>query len=257
MNPTPCDYIAENIGELFGCSPLNGYTRIRTPYLYPDGDVIDLFLNQTDGGSSTLTDLGETLGWLRTQTVSERKTNRQRRLIEDVCLTHGVELYRGMLMVRVKDFDKMAEAISRLSQAALRVSDLWFTFRSQAAASINDEVEEFLAAREIRFERGERLIGRSGRTWRVDFHTRTTETSALVNVLSTGSRPSAHRMAEHTLATWHDLSNLRLGPEGLRFVSLFDDELDVWTPEDFALVEYVSEVAYWSRRDEFAELLIR
>ncbi len=256
MNPTPCDYIAENMGELFECSSISGYTRIRTPYLYPDGDVIDLFLSQTDGGSSTLTDLGETLGWLRTQMVSERKTDRQRRLIEDVCLTHGVELYRGMLMVRVKNFGEVAEAVSRLSQAALRVSDLWFTFRNQAAASINDEVEEFLAAREIRFERGERLIGRSGHTWRVDFHTRTAERSALVNVLSTGSRPSARRQAEHTLATWHDLSNLRIGPESLRFVSLFDDELDVWAPEDFSLVEDVSEVAYWSRKDEFAEMLV-
>lgn len=256
MSLTPCDYIAENMGELFDCSPVGDYTRIRTPYLYPDGDIIDLFLSQTGNDSSTLTDLGETLGWLRTQTVSERKTDRQRRLIEDVCLTHGVELYRGMLMVRVKDFDEMSEAISRLSQTALRVSDLWFTFRNQAAASINDEVEEFLAAQEIQFERGERLVGRSGRTWRVDFHTRTSEKSALVNVLSTGSRPSARRMAEHTLATWHDLSNLQIGPESLRFISLFDDELDVWAPEDFGLIEDVSEVAYWSHKDEFAELLI-
>ena len=256
MSLTPCDYIAENMGELFDCSPLGDYTRIRTPYLYPDGDVIDLFLSGTGNGSSTLTDLGETLGWLRTQTVSERKTDRQRRLIEDVRLTHGVELYRGMLMVRVKDFDEMSEAISRLSQAALRVSDLWFTFRNQAVASINDEVEEFLAEQEIQFERGERLLGRSGRTWRVDFHTRTSERSTLVNVLSTGSRPSARRMAEHTLATWHDLSNLQIGPERLRFISLFDDELDVWAPEDFGLVEDVSEVAYWSHKDEFAELLI-
>lgn len=256
MNPTPCDYIAENMGELFDCSPLGDYTRIRTPYLYPDGDVIDLFLSQTENGSSTLTDLGETLGWLRTQTVSERKTDRQRHLIEDVCLTHGVELYRGMLMVRVKDFNEMSESVSRLSQAALRVSDLWFTFRNQAAASINDEVEEFLSAQDIRFERGERLVGRSGRTWRVDFHTRTAERSALVKVLSTGSRPSARRLAEHTLATWHDLSNRRIGPESMRFISLFDDELDVWTPEDFGLVEEVSEVAYWSHKDEFADLLI-
>jgi hypothetical protein len=255
MNPTPCDYIAESMGELFDCSPVGDYTRIRTPYLYPDGDVIDLFLSPVDNGPSTLTDLGETLGWLRTQTVSERKTDRQRRLIEDVCLTHGVELYRGMLMVRVKDYGEMSEAISKLSQAALRVSDLWFTFRSQVTASINDEVEDFLSEMEISFERGERLIGRSGRTWRVDFHTRTAERSTLVNVLSTGSRPSARRMAEHTLATWHDLSNLRIGPEGLRFISLFDDELDVWAPEDFGLVEGVSEVAYWSRKDEFAELL--
>lgn len=252
--PTPCDYIAENMGELFECLPVNGRTRIRTPYLYPDGDVIDVFLMEDDF-PTTLTDFGDTLGWLWTQTVSSRRTSRQQRLIEDVCLTHGVELYRGMLMVRVRRREMLPEAVVRLSQAALRVSDLWFTFRSQTTASINDEVEEFLLDRDIRFDRGERLVGRSGRTWSVDFHTRTAERSALVNVLSTGSNASARRMAEHTLATWHDLSNLRIAIEGMRFVSLFDDELDIWTPEDFGLVEQVSEVAYWSRKDEFAELI--
>ena len=252
--PDPCEYIAESMGELFECSPVNGLTRIRTPYLYPDGDVIDVFMTN-EGFPATLTDFGDTLGWLWTQTVANRRTSRQQRIIKDVCLTHGVELSRGRLMVRVKSPRDLAEGVSRLSQAALRVSDLWFTFRSQTGVSINEEVEEFLVGLDVGFERGERLIGRSGRTWRVDFHTRTAERSALVNVLSTGSKPSARKLAEHTLATWHDLSNYRLGREALRFISLFDDELDVWTPEDLGLVEDVSEVAYWSRKEEFAELL--
>jgi hypothetical protein len=253
--PVPCDYIAENMGELFECSPVNGHTRIRTPYLYPDGDVIDVFM-VNDRYPTTLTDFGDTLGWLWTQTVANRRTNRQQRLIQDVCLTHGVELYRGMLTVRVNGPAELSEAVTRLSQAALRVSDLWFTFRSRTAASINEEVEEFLTGREIGFDRGERFVGRSGRTWRVDFHTRTLERSALVNVLSTGSRQAARRIAEHTVATWHDLSNYRLGREQVRFISLFDDDLDVWTPEDFILVEDLSDVAFWSRKDEFAELLV-
>lgn len=251
---TPCDYIAGGMGELFECSPINGYTRIRTPYLYPDGDVIDLFLTE-DGG--TLTDLGETLGWLRMQTVANRKTARQRRLIEDVRLTQGVEFFRGMLMVRVRRMEDISDAVSRLSQAALRVADLWFTFRGQTAASINDEVEEFLEEREIKFERGEKLAGRSGNTWNVDFHVRAADHSSLVNVLSTGSRATARRVVEHTVATWYDLSHLRLGPEGLKFISLFDDELDVWGPEAFEFVGGLSDIAYWSRKDDLTELLTR
>lgn len=252
--PTPCDYIAESMGGLFECAPINGHTRIRTPYLYPDGDVIDVFL-VNDDFPATLTDFGDTLGWLWTQTVSNKRTAKQQRLIEEVCRTHGVELFRGMLTVRVNTSAGFPEAVTRLSQAALRVADLWFTFRSQTNATVNDEVEEFLESRYIAYDRRERLIGRSGNTWTVDFHTRTRNRSALVNVLSTGSKVSARRIAEHTLAAWVDLSNYKMGAENLRFVSLFDDDLDVWTPESFALVEDVSEIAYWSHRDEFAELL--
>jgi hypothetical protein len=43
----------------------------------------------------------------------------------------------------------------------------------------------------------------------------------------------------------------RVGPEALRFISLFDDTSDVWTEEDFRLVEDLSTVTRWSRPDEF------
>ena len=105
--------------------------------------------------------------------------------------------------------------VSRVAQAALRVSDLWFTFRAQAVQSITDEVADFLEDRELGFERSERLAGRSGRGWMVDFH----------------------------------------GPEALTFVSLFDDTADVWADEDFRLVEPLSMVSRWSRPDELAAVL--
>ena len=105
--------------------------------------------------------------------------------------------------------------VTRVAQAALRVSDLWFTFRAQAVQYITDEVADFLEDRELGFERSERLAGRSGRGWMVDFH----------------------------------------GPEALTFVSLFDDTADVWADEDFRLVEPLSMVSRWSRPDELAAVL--
>ncbi len=251
----PCEQISRQIGELFSCSPMNGYVRIRTPYMYPDGDVIDLFLKER-AGEATLSDLGETLRWLRMQTVAQRRSPKQRQLIQDVCLTHGVELYRGMLLVRVQPPLELAAAVTRLAQAALRVADVWFTMRTRSVESVTDEVEDFLREREIPFERGERIPGRSGRVWSPDFHTRHPRRSTLVYVLSTGSRAVARGVAEHVLAAWYDLSHLQMGPEALRFVSLFDDTLDVWTPEDFHLVDELSEVCRWSRPDELAEKLV-
>lgn len=253
----PCEQISQQIGELFVCSTLNGYVRIRTPYLYPDGDVIDLYLKQNggNGGEATISDLGETLRWLRMQTVAQRRSPKQHQLIQDVCLTHGVELFRGMLTVRVQMPDELGKGFTRLAQAALRVADLWFTMRTRAVESVTDEVEDFLREREIPFERGERIPGRSGRIWIPDFHTRHSRRSALVYVLSTGSRAAARGVAEHVLAAWYDLSHLQVGPDALRFVSLFDDTVDVWTPEDFRLVEPLSDLARWSHPDEFARKL--
>jgi hypothetical protein len=252
---TACETISKHIGELFVCSPHDTYVRVRTPFMYPDGDMVDLFIAGQEGaGALTLTDLGETLRWLRMQTGSLKRSPKQRRMIEDVCVTQGTELFKGMLLLRVNGPQDLAKAVVRLGEAAVRVSDLWFTLRARAVESLTDEVAEFLTEREIAFDRGERLAGRSGRWWPVDFHTRTPTRSALTYVLTTGSRASARGVVEHVVAAWYDLSHLTAA-EGTGFVSLFDDTVDVWAPEDFRQLEPLSNIARWSRPDEFEGLL--
>ena len=249
-----CRDLREGLGALFTCSEQGDYQRIRTPYLYPDGDNIDLFC-QVQGDVVTVSDLAETTGWLRMQSMALRRSPKQTQLIEDTCATHGIEFYRGMLQARRRPGDNLAQVVTRVAQAALRVSDLWFTFRTQAVQSITSEVADFLVEREFRFEPGERLAGRSGHGWTIDFHVRAEQRSSLVLVLSTGNRVAARRVSEHVVAAWHDLNHLVAGPEALRFVSLFDDTADVWADEDFKMVEPLSAISRWSRPDEFAAVL--
>jgi len=247
---TPCELITKQMGLLFTCEHVNQYIRIQTPFLYPDGDIIDIFY-QEEGDTITLTDLGETIRWLGMQTVAQRKSPRQRQLIADVCLNHNLVLYRGMLTVSVRRSDDLTSAVMKLAQGILRVSDLWFTFRSQAGESIADEVEDLLQEHHVAFERSPRVSGRSTTVWRPDFQTRRKDHNTLIRVLSTGSRATTRDLVARTSAMWHDLSYLTVGQETFRFISLFDDTLDVWNEEDFRLVEDISDIAYWSRSDEF------
>jgi hypothetical protein len=252
---TPCTSIQEQMGELFRCADVGNYIRIRTPFMYPDGDYIDLFCERASDETTTLSDLGETVRWLKMQTIAPRRSPKQNQMIQDVCLTHGVEFYRGMLLVRCRPGDNLAMVVMRLSQAALRTADIWFTFRTRAAESATDEVAEYLAEKNIPHERNVTLAGRSGKTWPIDFYTRTAKRSALVHVLSTGSRGATRRLTDHVVAAWHDLSQLKVGPEALHFVSLFDDTSDVWSAEDFRQLEDLSDIARWSEPDELAQLL--
>ncbi|HKG60596.1 MAG TPA: DUF1828 domain-containing protein [Pyrinomonadaceae bacterium] len=249
---TPCERL-EVLSEMFNCTEINNHTRIRTPYLYPDGDVIDLYLTM-EGPQAVLTDFGESLSWLKSQTVSRKKSVKQRQLLNDICLTYGVELYHGALTLRVANDDNFALLVTRISQAALSVADLWFTFRSRLIESVTDEVEDFLSERQIAYERNEPFAGRSGKVYRIDFHTRTPARTSLVNVLSSGSQAAAGRIVDHVVTGWYDLNHLKVGQQ-LRFVSLFDDTMDVWTPENIRLVNELSEVAYWSYPDDLEELL--
>lgn len=250
---TLCHDLGSQLGALYSCSEQAPYTKIRTPYLYPDGDVIDVFAKHSEAGV-TLTDLGESLRWLRMQTTSPKRSPKQRKLIEDACLTHDVELFKGMIIARASHGD-LAQVVTRVAQAAMRVSDLWFTLRSRAVESIADDVADFLEERTIPSDRFVKLPGRSGRTWNIDFQTHTDRRSCLVTVLSTGSRSAARSIADHAVAAWHDLSHMRV-QQSLQFVSLVDDTADVWSDQDLKLVESLSEIARWSRPDEF-ELFLK
>ena len=250
-----CEQFKDGLGELFICSEHGEYQRIRTPYLYPDGDNIDIFCKQ-QGDVVLVSDLGETTRWLRMQTVAPRRSPKQKALIEDACQTHGVEFYRGMLQARCRPVDQLAAVTFRVAQAALRVSDLWFTFRTRSFESVTDEVAEFLTEKQFQFDRGEKLTGRSGRIWSPDFHVRTVTRSSLVYVLSTGSRSAARGIVNHVHTAFYDLNLLAVGPEALKFVSVFDDTADVWSDEDFRLAEQISTIARWTQPDKFTQILV-
>ena len=246
-----CRDLQIGVGHLFTCSEHGEYLRIRTPYLFPDGDYIDLFC-KVEGQEVMVSDLAEVTGWLRMQSASLRRSPKQKRLIEDVCMTHGIEFHRGMLQARCRSGDELAQVVTQVAQAALRVSDLWFTLQMRAVQSITDDVADFLTEQALRFDRSMKLTGRSGRAWTVDFRVQTKMRGSLVQVLSTASRSAAHRLSEHVLATWHDLHHFS---EDRTFVSLFDDSFDVWADEDYRLIESVSTVSYWSKPEEFAAVL--
>ena len=137
----------------------------------------------------------------------------------------------------------------------MRVSDLWFTLRSQTLQTTADEVDEWLREKRINFERGVQRIGRSSQNWTIDFYTRTERRAALVFLLGTGSRGAVRRITEHVLAGCVDLNHLKTSEPGLEFVSLFDDTEDVWRDGDFGLVENYSKIALWSRPDEVERIL--
>ena len=252
---TLCAALQQAVPPLFVCSPApQEGVRVRTPMLYPDGGVVDVFVLERNG-RYVVTDFGDALGWLGLQSSSRQRSTKQNALIHDVCQTLRVDRYYDQLMLRSVAKDELGEAVLRVAQAAVRVSDIWFTLRSQTLQTVADEVDEWLREREIVFEREVKKQGRSTQNWTIDFETRTESRSCFVFILATGARPAVRRMTEHVVAGCVDLNHLKVGQPSLAFVSLFDDTEDVWESRDFFLVGEVSKIARWSHRDEFASLL--
>ena len=250
-----CVSVGRTLPPLFTCAPApHEGVRVRTPFLYPDGGVVDVFILER-GQQYTVTDFGDALGWLWLQSISRRLSRRQELLVQDVCRTLRVEHSNDQLVLRAVTEETLGESVLRIAQAVVRVSDLWFTLRSQSLQATEDEVDEWLRERGIPFERQVTRQGRSARDWTINFETQTDNRTSLIFLLSTGSRGAVRRITEHVLAGCVDLSHLRARQPNLAFVSLFDDTVDVWRPEDFQFVEEHSEIARWSAPDEFERLL--
>lgn len=259
MNSTSlCAAIRDGLPALFECTPApREGVRVRTPMMYPDGGIVDVFILER-ADSYTLTDFGEALAWLRMQTVNPRRTPKQLGLIQDVCQTLGVELHHGQLILRSLSFDELSDGVTRLAQAEVRVSDIWFTMRMRSFKSTSEEVNEWLLERSINFKAGVRHRGRSGRDWTIDFEIYTYRRTSLLFLLSTGSRTAASRLTEHVVAGCIDLRHSQihqLHADSVSLVSLFDDNSDVWRDEDFRLASEVSEVALWSQQDRLEAIL--
>ncbi len=252
-----CASIGQALPPLFMCSPApTEGVRIRTPLLYPDGDVVDVFVLER-GSNYTVTDYGDALGWLSLQSISRQRSPKQQMLIRDVCQTLRIDpdLFQDQLMIRGVMKGALGESVIRVAQAAVRVSDLWFTFRSQSHQTTAEEVDEWLREKEIHFERQVVRQGRSTQNWTIDFEIRINNRTSLTFLLSTGSRGAANRIMEHVLAGCVDLSHLKERQPGLEFVSLFYDLSDVWQEQNFNLVSQHSEIARWSDPDQFERIL--
>ena len=95
-----CSTVGRSLPPLFVCSEAEPEgVRVRTPMLYPDGGVVDVFVLPRGNGYD-VTDFGDALGWLWLQSVSPRRSARQETLARDVCQTLRIELCNDQLVVR-------------------------------------------------------------------------------------------------------------------------------------------------------------
>ena len=255
-----CDEIRQTVGSQFVCSKQGAYTRIDTPYLYPDGDYISLFCETRDN-AVTVTDLAETISWLWMQSATQQLSSKQNQLIQDTCTSHGVQFEEGMLQARCEPGKPLGEVVTRVAQAAIRVSDLWFMSRAAAgkarrSRSIVGEVAHYLTEINCTYDRDWKTDGKSGNSRTLDFRVHASQSASsnagfsLIHVLSAGNRAGARSKCDRAVAVWYDLEHTAENR-----ISLFDDTADIWQSGDYQLLEKLSQVARWSRQEEFARLM--
>lgn len=264
MEIVGCDNLQQYVADfslVSDCSIVkNGAVRFATPFTYPDGSHIDLFLKSKDDlfDQFVLSDYGQTYEYLFAMGFNIWGTAKRQQFVQDICTGLGVLYKQNAFEISFAqaDIKHLPSFITRLTQACLRITDLSFTQRILTYDSFEDEVEEVIALTEVPYKTDVAFTGRwANEPVKVNFLVEGKNTSSLVRTLSAKSSYPSHNMALEIYVGWESLEAYR---SQFQFVTVYDDRTAMPKDSDFArLFEISTTLAFPSQNDEFRTEILR
>lgn len=221
----------------------DGSLRLATPFRYPDGTQIDVFL-KVDGDlfeGFELSDKGQTTAYLLDLHVKPWTSQKRKQTLADICTTLGVEQEGGAFRVRLKkeQMKDLPDAMLRLAQVCIRVADLAYTQRLRAPLALTEDFEEFIVTLDRPYQPGVKIAGQYGKEVSFDFLVEGQRMRSLVQILSTANRFAAHTLSNEAFARWYDITPTR---NDFQCLTVYDSSNDVFREEDLKRLESVSNI---------------
>lgn len=122
--------IRQNLPSLFQCAqiPHSGLLRIPTPFQYPDGGIVDIFVEPRPNaeGEYEVSDMGDAWLFLSIHTPEEEPSPLQISLADEIRSTIGVEEEHGLLKAKAASREHIAAAVLKIAQATCQISAVSF-----------------------------------------------------------------------------------------------------------------------------------
>lgn len=231
----------------FKCIKGDEFIRIITPYLYPDNDLIEVFVQEKSPDSFIVTDLGETLRHLHSQGFDVFSTSKRKFLYETITSRSNLKAMKGEL-IRETTPDKLGEAIFDVISTSKALGDLIYTSIAYEPAVFVHEVEQYLKENDIHYEKNIPIIGATGKKYRIHLRVLNHQES-LMEILSPKSRSGIKQKVDGAFRIWYDIDK-----EARKFSVLNDVDFE-WKAPDIRILNEVSEVILWSKKEKILDLL--
>ena len=252
MTMPSCEEVIGNyLAELkvdFECSPSANGWFLSTPFVKPDGEGIEIELQALPNGRISMTDMGDTLGYLYVNglTLSQTVIANARQIAKP----HGVLLQRGQLNVQVVPAS-IGAGVQSMIQTILAVTDLIQKRRPTSNVRFDDEVESLIIHRGIPYDVAFPVPGTRERHT-VKFHVNSDKNLLIQPVSAAGEAP-ARSWAERWAYRFSDI--LRENSHWRPIVVLDDRRTrsEAWSVH--ALTPVKEYVLMWSQRRNLETLL--
>lgn len=249
--------IREGIAGLYDCEDgPNGSITIETPFIFPNGDLLDLSVEQTSDGF-VVSDLGETCGWLFRTSGIDNLTPARHEKIHEIENGTGVQLWHGNLRYQCESSGDIALGVHSVAQAALQMAELRHSTKAAPRPRNRDRLDEWLEAKSLKVARGVRVPGRSRRNWKIDYRTTLDGHDSFAMWIDRPDHPGALAAQYRAYTTYADIMRSANGVASVPRISILDGADAQWSAEDRALLEDVSSVVCWADQDQLLALFQR
>lgn len=248
--------IKKDLDILFKCNNKDLFTQVRTPFVYPDGDYINIYVMR-NFDQIIITDAGETFANLSLFGIDIRRSKKRSYILNEVLKNQKVYLKEGELYVIIDNndlnfYNHLSMGIMRLGQAISRISDIIFTQEKPRKNFFVNNVSNFLKEKTINYEMNYKLKGISENEFVFDFYIKHGKTHKIIKTLSADNCYSANSMITNSFRAFYEIKRTN---NVLKRIALIDDSKDVWEDSWFDLLSEVSLVTNFSDKDRLLELL--
>lgn len=254
------DGIGHSLNLIRSCYTMhNGALRLETPFVYPNGSYIDIFLKEKHAllGSYVLSDFGQTSLFLRDAQVNVISTQKKKQALDDICVELDVKYREGAFEVEIDkpEMSDISDALTRISQACIRLADFLIHQRLRSANAFRDDIEEFLEAAGLRYVADIEVPGPYERAVKLDFEVFGATGSSYVLILAALNETAAHSSANEIFRKLHDLT-LKRYHEKHKFVIVYNSDSAAIRSDDLKRLGEQSEVvSYPDEEKALGEIL--
>ena len=242
-----CQWVLEKtvreFQEGFECSLSGNRLSIVTPYLYPDNDLVELFIEPSTERHVLVTDLGETMRHLESAGLDPFASGKRRLLVDQIARRLHVEVVLGKLQKEGPSEDVGAMVLD-VAAAAIAVADLVYTSRAYEPATFTEEVSLYLTEHGIEHRRDVEVFGDTGRRYHVSLGLNGKRIRPLyVQALSPAQTGQMNNLINRVFRMWWDVDGQT------RKMSLLNDIEYAWKDVDLKLLAKVSQIERWSSKE--------
>jgi hypothetical protein len=257
LNCSQLEKIAHTLPLVRGCDVVrNGALRMSTPFLYPNGDRIDVFLEVKQGdlfAPLSLSDYGHTALYLRDAQVQMDAKDKRGDVLESILSQLKVKYIDGDLSIDIQEAEPtdLRDAIFRLSQACLRISDFAAHARLRTVNPFKDDIAGFLRSSGLQVAPDVQVRGRYQNEVKIDFQVFGKQRSSYLCVLAP-TQTAAHTSANEVFRKFYDIHAVN---DDFQRIAVYSSTSRLRDSDKNRLRDYSKVVAYPSEQRTLSDLL--